>query len=1092
MAASSTESARPDRRLDDLLAEYLEEAEAGRPPDRRAWLARHPEWSAELSSFFDNLDHIGHLAAPLRAGPSPDLIPFPTGASTAQGDRIGYFGDYELIRELGRGGMGVVYEARQVSLGRFLALKMIAEGRLAPPDDLRRFRREAEAAAHLDHPNIVPIHEVGEHDGRPYFSMKLVDGGSLARHAPALKADPAASARLVAIVARAIEYAHRRGILHRDLKPSNILLDRQGVPHVADFGLARRAESGAEGGSTVADAIIGTPAYMAPEQAEGRREAVTTSADVYGLGAILYELLTSRPPFRGESALDVLRQVREREPDRPRSIEPGVPRDLETICLKSLEKAPARRYASAGAVADDLDRWLAGRPIAARRASVAERAWKWSRRRPTAAALLLACLVAIVAATVAARGIASAGRWKAEADRRELARERAEVDGYADRVASAERAWSSNDVRRAEAFLDGCPARLRCWEWHYLRRLCRGELRTLLGHNGVACSVEFAPGASVLSRPDHRGGLTIWDLSTDREVCHLRGHDGTAFGVAIDAKGTRLAAAGSDGLVRVWDVATGRLLRALPGHGEWASAVDFSPDGSRIASGGADRVVRVWDASDGAERMALRGHAGGILGVAFAPDGSRLASAGADGSVVLWDARSGREERRLPGHPGGSRCVAFRPDGQRLASGGADRSVRVWDVETGREVLAFRAASARVDGLAFGPDGSTLATGGLDRSVKVWDASNGRELASYRGHEAPVFSVAYSGDGLRLASASQDAVVKIWDATAEPEARALRSGGEGRWVGSPAFGPGGTVLAAGSDGTVATWEASTGRLERSIPGRRGLAMMAVDPTGRLVATLDLGGTVRLLDASTGEELREFRSPGEGLASVAFSADGRRLIAGGGSPLEVVQRPRGKGVPPINGGRSVRVWDASDGVEVLALKGHEGPVYGVAASPDGRLIASAGADGTVRAWDGATGLTRWTFRGHRDGPALAVAFAPDGRRLASAGADGTVRIWDLAGGTQAFEVAAHSGWAMGLAFHPDGSRLASAGADGVVKVWDSTSGRELLALRKHADRVQGVAFSPDGYRLASTSDDGTVRVWDATPTRTWPLGGPSLR
>ena len=1089
MAGLSTETPGPDRRLDDILAAYLEEAEAGRPPDRRGWLARHPEWAVELSAFFDNLDHIGDLAAPLRAHRPPDLIPFPSGTPAIQGDRIGYFGDYELIRELGRGGMGVVYEARQVSLGRVLALKMIPEGRLAPPDDLRRFRREAEAAAHLDHPNIVPIHEVGEHDGRPYFSMKLVDGGSLSRHSARLKGDPTASARLVAIVARAVDYAHRRGILHRDLKPSNILLDLQGAPHVADFGLARRA--GAEGGSTVADAVVGTPSYMAPEQAEGRREAVTTSVDVYGLGAILYELLTGRPPFRGESALDVLRQVREREPDRPRSVEPGIPRDLETIALKCLEKEPGRRYSSAEALAEDLGRWLDGKPIAARPASIAERACKWARRRPAAAALLLACLLAAAAAAIAVEGLRSAGRWKAEVDRREVARERAEIAGYADRVQAAERAWSANDVDHARALLDDCPDRLRRWEWHYLRRLCQGELRTLRGHSGVACGVAFAPEASILACPDHRGGLTIWDASADREVCHLRGHDGTAFGVAFDPKGTRLAAAGSDGPVRVWDVATGRLALTLPGHGEWAAAVAFSPDGGRIASGGADRTVRISDASTGGGLFALQGHAGGVLGVAFAPDGSRLASAGADGAIIVWDARSGREERRLPGHVEAARCVAFSPDGSRLASGGADRSVRIWDVGTGREVLAFRAASARVDGLAFSPDGSNLATGGLDRSVKVWEVATGREIASYRGHQSPVFSVSYAADGLRLASASQDGVIKIWDATRATEARALRTAVGVRWPGGVAFGPDGTVFGAGSDGSVASWEASTGRLRRTIAGRLGLASLAVDPSGQFVAALDVGGSLRILDASTGQERRTLRSPREGLASVAFGPDGKWVVTGGGSPLEVVQMPRGKGVPPAVGGCSVKVWDVSTGRELLGLRGHEGPVYGVAASSDGRLLASAGADGSVRVWDRSSGLERQVFRGHA-GPVLAVAFEADGRRVASSGADGTIRAWDLAGGRRDFGVAAHSGWALGVAFHPDGSRLASSGADGVVKVWDSADGRELLALRQHGDRVHKLAFSPDGSRLASASDDGTVRVWDATPVDPDLEGRPSLR
>ncbi len=1083
MADATVGSSEAGRGLDDLLAAYLEEVEAGRSPDRRAWLARNPAWADELAAFFDNLDHVGRLADPLRTQPHLHLFAGPE-VPEAAGERLGRFGDYDLIREIGRGGMGVVYEARQISLGRVLALKMIPGGAPAPEDDLRRFRLEAEAVAHLDHPNIVPIHEVGVQEGRPFYSMKLLDGGNLARNAGRLRPDRKATAGLVADIARAIDHAHRRGILHRDLKPANILLDGRGVPHVADFGLARRA--GAQDGPTRAGEVLGTPAYMAPEQAEGRPGAVTAAADVYGLGAILYELLAGRPPFGGDSALEVLGKVRESEPVRPRSLDPKVPRDLETICLKCLEKDPARRYGSAGDLADDLDRWRRGEPIAARRASAVERALKWARRRPTTAALLVACAVAVGSAGVAARGIASAGRWRAEVARRDLDRDRAEAGGYAGLVAGADRAWSAGDVEGAGRILDGAPPRLRGWEWHYLQRAGHAEIRTIRGHDGTTCGVAFAPATSVFSCPDHRGGLTLWDATADREVRHLRGHDGSAFGVAFDREGGRLAAAGSDGAVRLWDVASGRLIRSMPGHGDWAAAVAFSPDGRRLVSGGADRAVRVWDVADGSEVRALLGHAGSVLGVAVGPDGDLIASAGQDGAVILWDSRTGREVRRLPGHAEAARCVAFSPDGKRLASGGADRMVRVWDVASGRELLGFRAASARVDGLAYSPDGLRIATGGLDRSVKVWEASTGRELAWYRGHAAPVFSVAFGPDGRLLASAGQDATVKLWDATSGPEARALRGGPGVRWAGGVAFGPDGSVIAGGSDGSVASWDPGTGVPGRSIAGRSAVAATAVDPAGRLVASVDTDGVVRLLDAATGRDRRSFRPSGEGMASVAFTPDGARVVAGGGTPPAVVHVPGGKGVGSDPIGHAVRAWDVATGREVFAGRGHVGPIYGVAASADGRLLASAGADGTVRIWDAATGRGRKALRGHA-GPAFAVAFSPDGKTLASAGADGTLRIWDPEGGRPVRSAAAHHGWALALAFAPDGSRLASAGADGLVKIWDPSTGRELLALRGHGDRVHGVAFGPSGSLLASASADGTVRIWDGSPRAPGPPG-----
>ena len=321
---------------------------------------------------------------------TPDL---PHGAT------VRYFGDYEIQKELGRGGMGVVYKARQVSLNRPVALKMIKAGALADEAELRRFQNEAEAVALLDHAGIVPVYEVGEHDGQNYFSMKLVEGGNLADQLPTFEANPRAAATLLAETAEAVHHAHMRGILHRDLKPANILIDAEGHPHVTDFGLAKLIESDVE--LTASGAIMGTPSYMSPEQASGRRASITTATDVHGLGAILYALLTGKAPFGGDSLIDTLQAVKERPPVSPRSVNANVPRDLETICLKCLEKDPRRRYASAQALADDLRSWLDSRPIAARRVGPAERAWLWCKRKPAVAALAAAVVLAAVGGTAA-------------------------------------------------------------------------------------------------------------------------------------------------------------------------------------------------------------------------------------------------------------------------------------------------------------------------------------------------------------------------------------------------------------------------------------------------------------------------------------------------------------------------------------------------------------------------------------------------------------------------------------------------------------------------------------------------------------------
>jgi hypothetical protein len=367
-----------EERINAIIAEYLRAADAGQAPDRDELLACHADLADELRSFFADHDRAQRLAPLSAASPAeaPTLAPGEPASAPPVGSRVRYFGDYELLEEIARGGMGVVFKARQVSLNRLVALKMILSGEFASQIDVQRFRTEAEAAANLDHPNIVPIYEVGEHEGQQYFSMKLLDGGSLAGKVAQFTTDPRAAARLLAAVARAVHFAHQRGILHRDLKPANILLDTAGTPYVTDFGLAKRA-----GDSTLTNpgAIVGTPSYMPPEQASGKK-GLTTACDVYAVGAILYELLTGRPPFQGETPLDTIFQVLEKEPVSPRTLDPRLDADLAAVCLKCLCKEPSERYPSAAALAEDLEHWLAGELLSVRPRSTPVVVWWWLRK----------------------------------------------------------------------------------------------------------------------------------------------------------------------------------------------------------------------------------------------------------------------------------------------------------------------------------------------------------------------------------------------------------------------------------------------------------------------------------------------------------------------------------------------------------------------------------------------------------------------------------------------------------------------------------------------------------------------------------------
>jgi WD40 repeat protein len=1084
MKARPEDSPSRELRLEAALARYYTTREAGREPDREALLRSYPDLEGELRRFFQN-DAL--LAG---AGKSPAFC----------GDAVDpfaprSFGGYELLDELARGGMGVVYRARQASLGRTVALKVLIAGSFATRADLERFRLEAQAAARLDHPGIVPIHEIGEAEGRPYFTMKFIEGGSLAERLPELRGEHRRIAGLLAKVARAVHHAHQEGVIHRDLKPGNILLDPSGEPYVTDFGLAKHHEQGEES-LTQTGAVVGTPGYMSPEQAAGKKRAqLTPAADIYSLGAILYELLAGRPPFQGESTVETLRQVVEDSPRRPSQIAAGVPRDLETICLHALEKDPRRRFGSALAFAEDLERWLAGEPIAARCSGVWERGLLWARRRPMAAGLVALSIVFLVAL---------AGAWelygrmhaRSEADHaRDEDRDRRRI--HARRMRHAYDTWQQKLKNSAELLrqldLEGGAEDLKGFEFRHLWLQQHKDVATLHAAGIYDCGVTPDRSRIVVHTET---GLFLLDAADLQIKARIRFKERECWVILSPSGKLCTIEYFSDGEARIWNTSDGTLKADLRGHQGPVRCAGFSPDERFAVTGSEDGTVRVWSLETSGEVAVLRGHESHVLGAIFTPDDRQVISGARDGLIRIWDWRNQKEIRRLEGHRAVPAYLTIAAEGSVLVSLGEDRRAIFWDLPEGRqlaELAADQESTSTYKALAIAPDASRVARRLAGGAVEISAIPGKQKLAELPGEEQAVSLVTFPWNGHRLVTVLADGTVKVWDGATGRRLVTL-PGHETPAVDAEMSADNGFLA------TVTPWHLKLWRLPLE-PEPEGIVSwggvqavctrdaahvngLAFDPGSRFLVTKTVKGSFRAWDLEDWKrgggvkDLGEMKAAEDGFFLGAIAKDATRIASAKKNGTLVVERVSLTGPAPALELEARLEWPGKDLWGPLAF------------SPDGKSLVAMDKDGSARVWRRSTasaGAASWSAA--RDfqfplGQASDLTMSLDGRLLViGRDHDPRVFLWDLETGKQLGVLEGHLDWPVAFAFSPDSSLLATAGLDFSVRLWDVSPGkvasgaRPLRVMTGHHRTISALAFTPDRRTLISVADVGGVKFWD---------------
>ncbi|MEC8513523.1 MAG: serine/threonine-protein kinase [Planctomycetota bacterium] len=1022
------------------------------------------------------------------------------------GRRVGRF---VLIAQVGAGGMGQVWEAEDTELRRRVALKFLLRGGVLS-GELERFIREARAGGRCSHPSLVATYGNGEDEGLAWIAQEFVDGPNLAeairerREAPSVaKSHYREVAELVAKIADGLEAAHLVGVIHRDLKPANILITEGEVPKVTDFGLARLT---GETHLSVEGELAGTYHYMSPEQVAAKRIGLDHRTDIFSLGVVMYELLTLRKPFDGDTSQQVMQQIITEDAPNPMKVRSQCPRELAVICGKALEKSVERRYETMAAFAADLRRHLANEPILAKPPGPMTRAVKWARRNPavTAAAAVGFVALGVVTAllqvqTRLADEMTRLARSESEAkevavaakELADAARNAATRQAYSASIHAATAALENGNVADARRRLEACPEALRGWEWGHLDLASDSSLHTLSGgERALDGSVAWNPaGTRIVSGA---GPLRLWDPSTGECLRTLDEDADDVDSVAWSPDGTRIVSSSSGGTtLRIWDPSTGECLHTLEGFAVQGASFQcrlaWNPAGTLIAATSgdaswddrADRTVRVWDASTGECLHTLQGHESFVWSVSWNPAGTRIVSGSNDKTLRVWDASTGECLHTLEGEVPMSDSFAqhpWSPAGTHVVSVSGGAAVRIWNAATGECLHTLEGHGIVAGAVAWNPAGTRLVSGAEDGTLQIWDVATGESLHTLQGHEDQIVSAAWNAAGTRIVSASRDSTLRLWDPSTGECLQTFR--GHTDSVRSVRWSVSGTRIASTSTGdALRVWNVLTGECQSTLTGHEdAVSCFAWSPDGTRIVSVSEDSTLRIWDASTGERSHPLGGHEARVWSVTWTGDGTRLVS-------------------ASADRTLRTWNPSTGECVHTLDGLGREVGSVAWNPDGTRVLSGSSDGMLRIQDPSTGESVHALDGLTNvaaGSGSRVAWSPAGSRVAATiwEADGiatTLRIWDASTGECLHSIEANRSMAgegaaalvslaASVAWNPDGTRIVTAPEEGALRIWDASTGECLHALEGHEGSVGSVAWNPTGTLLAFGAQ-GDIRVWD---------------